>query len=296
MVLGIVSFGIAAAAVGVAGYILSRRWKEIRLLDPTSIKEEQQRQQREAMIRRRFDRLRADQILPFKRIGRQLSRGISKAYSNAYEKLQAFEKVYQNAKSPFAAMAPSTRERIKTLLTEARSLMRDLKWADAERRCLEALSQDQRCVDAYKILGQIYLKQKLYPQAKETFEFVIKMKKADDATFAALAEIAEFDGDLTRAEAMRLKAVELSPRQSHRHAELAAFYLAKGEPAKAWPSAKRASDLEPTSAKYLETSLEAAIALGDVKEARARFDKLRLLTDDHAKFQSWREKIDGMKK
>jgi tetratricopeptide (TPR) repeat protein len=294
MITAAIALPLAALGVGVAAYVVIKHWNDLQLLDPDSIKEEQERQSREALIKRRFDRLRADRVEPVKRLGRRLGQSIKKSYQRTYERLQAFEKLYQTAKQPFSTLTPSTRERVKTLLSEARSLMRDLKWADAERRYLEVLSLDTHQVEAYKGLGQIYLKQKLYPQAKETFEFVLKMRKADDVCYAALAEIAEASGDRAKAESMRLKAVEATPRQAFRHAELAQFYLAEQQSAKAWPSAKRASELEPQSAKYLELSLETAIVNGDLKEARQRFERLRLLSEDRSKFQQWRDRIEEM--
>jgi len=294
MILTIVAFLIAALAFGVAVWILVKHWEEIRLLDPLSIKEEQHRQKRELLIRKRFERIRAEQVQPFQRLGRHLQRVASNTFTRAQERLQTLESFYQNVAHPFSTMAPTMRERVKTLLDEGRALIRDQKWADAERRYLEILSLDDRHAEAYKGLGQIYLKQKLYPQAKETFDFVVKIKKADDTIYASLAEIAEAEPDLARAEAMRLKAVEASPRQAHRHAELANFYLEHQEDAKAWPSAKRASDLEPSSAKYLELSLDLALRMNDVVEARRRYNRLRLLTDDRSRFQHWRERVEGL--
>ncbi len=292
--MGWIFFLLAAGAFLVALFVVFRHWKEIALLDPNSIKEERERQKREQLILRRLERFRANQIEPMKRVGRGLWQSFAQGYARMEERLKSLEAFYRQTKRPFAAVAPSTRERLIALLGEARSLMRDLKWAEAERRFLEMLSLDARSADAYKGLGAIYLKQKLYEQARETYQFLIKMKRADHATYAGLAEIAEAEGDRARAEQMRLKAVETSPRQPHRHAELAGFYLARGEPAKAWPSAKRASDLEPASAKYLELSLESAILLGDQNEARARLDRLRLLTEDRARYQMWKEKVETL--
>ncbi|HVM90732.1 MAG TPA: hypothetical protein VMU11_02465 [Verrucomicrobiae bacterium] len=291
----IVAFLVAAVALATAIFFMAKHWREIRLLDPQSIREERLKAERAKMIERRFERVTADRMATLSRMGRELGRAVRERYESAIDRLQSLDKVYRTVTSPLTAMAPSQRERIKTLLSEARSLMRDLKWADAERRCLEILSLDARYAEAYKLLGQIYLKQKLYPQAKETFEYLVKTKKADDATYAGLAEIHEAGGgDLARAEAMRLKAVEASPRQPHRQAEAAQFFLARGEASRAWPYAKRASELEPQSAKYLELSLETAILLGDRNEAEARYRRLRLLSDDPNRFQAWKEKIDAL--
>lgn len=294
MIIAAISYSVAAIALVVMGLLLAKHWKEVRLLDPMSIKEEQAKQKREDMIQRRFERMSADRIEAVKRAGRQIGRSATQSYRRLYRRLQSFENIYRKTSNPLSAMAPSSRERIKTLLSEARSLMRDLKWADAERRLLEVLALDKRNEDAFRQLGQIYLKQKLYPQAKETFEFLQKIGKGDDASFAGLAEIAEAEGNLALAELMRKKAIEASPRQPHRYAELAQFYLDQDKPEQAWPNAEKASELETGSAKYLELSLETAILLGDREEARARYNRLRLLIDDQARFQTWKEKIDAL--
>ncbi len=296
MLIPIVSFVIAALALAFAISILVRHWKEIRLLDPNSIREERLKREREKVIQRRFERVHADRIAAVSRFGRHVGKRATAAYRRTYRKLQSFDTVYKSMAAPLTAMAPSQRERIKTLLSEARALIRDLKWADAERRCVEVLSMDARQIEAYRLLGQIYLKQKLYPQAAETFEYLVKTRKADDATYAGLADLAEASGDRMRAEVMRLKAVDASPRQAHRHAEAAEFFLKTKDTERAWPFAKRAAELEPQSARYLELSLDAAILLGDRKEAEARYRRLRLLSDDPNRFQVWKEKIDGLPK
>ncbi len=294
MFLTILFFAIAFVAAGVAVFLVVRRWKDIALLDPSSLKDEQERQRREALILRRFERMRSEKVRPFKRIGRELGQVIDSSYQRLQDHVKTMEALYKTAKQPFATVAPLTRERIKTLLTEAKSLARDLKWSEAERRYLEALTIDPRHADAYKGLGHMYIKQKLYPQAKETFEFLLKMKKADDATYSGLAEIVESEGRLDEAAALRIKAVGMSPHQSFRHAELAEFWLRHEDPKKALGAAEQAVKFEPTSARYLELSLEAAILLRDRREAERLYDRLRLLTQDSSRFRSWKEKIEAI--
>lgn len=277
-----------------AGWLLSRRWTELRLLDPLTIKEEQHRTKREAMIRKRFDRMRNERSQPFRRLGRAFARQMETWYDGAVGRLRAIEQSYTATKSPFASIAPTTHERIKTLVTEARSFMRDTKWAEAEKRFLDVLALDPHHVEAYKGLGQIYLKQKLYPQAQETFSFILKMKRADDATYAALADIEEAAGHWHEAELHRLQAVDLGGKQSIRHSELAQHYLETGELLKAAPAVKHAVELEPNSAKYVEQALDIAVRVGDAQEARAWYQKFRLLSDDRLRFQYWREKVEAL--
>lgn len=288
------TFTIAGAALLVILGIVLRHWKEIRLLNPESIKEEREKKKRDELMLKRFERMRNEKIAPFKAMFQRAIFLMKTSYHAVYIRLVKLERFYTQAKTPFAFISPSVKDRIRSLLDDARSLARDTKYADAERRYLEALTVDKRCWDAYKGLGAIYLKQKMYAQARETFDFLHHSKKADDAVFSGLGEIAESEGDVARAEDMRRRAVEFRPRLPQRHAEMAEFYLQHGEPVKARPFAKRATDLDPKSAKYLELSLETAILLGDRNEARKLYDKFRLHSEDRVKLQALKDKIDAI--
>ncbi len=289
-----ITLPIAVAAIVFIAALFVRHWKEIRLLDPDSIREEREKKKREELMFQRFDRMRKERAAPIKALFQGAVTAGKTWYHGIYLRLVKLEKFYAQAKSPFQFVSPSSKDRLKLVLDEARSLGRDLKYADAERRYLEALSIDQHCWEAYRGLGTIYLKQKMYPQAKETFEFLLQAKKGDDICFAALADIAEAEENMSRAEEMRRRAIEFRPRLPNRHAELAEFYLEQGQPTKAKPFIERATELDPKSARYLELSLETAILLGDRAEAQRQYDKLRLASEDRPKLQAIKEKIDAM--
>lgn len=294
MIIYWITLVIAILALGVFAWTLLRHWKEIRLLNPDSIKEERVRQKREEIIQRRFERVKSGAVHPIRTVAQHALLAGKKTFHGAYIKLIRLDRFYKQAKAPFAAMVPSAKEKIRTILDEARSLARDLKWADAERRYLEVLTMDDRNLDAYKGLAQIYLKQKFYPQARETFEFLMKTKQADASCYAGMGEIYEAEGNLVKAEEMYLKAVEAQPRLAHRSAQLAEFYLDQGAFAKAWPLLQRASELEPKSVKYLEISLDTAIRMGNRDEARRLYDRFRLLSEDRPKLQALKERIEGI--
>lgn len=286
---------LCLASLVVIFVVYARHWREIQLLDPDSIQEEREKQKRDAILLQRFDRIRSEKIAPLRTVGHRVVHVLKTRFHQVYIRLVQLERSYRQAKSPFAVMTPSVKDRLKLVLNEARSLARDLKWAEAERRYLEALGIDSHAWDAYKGLGQIYLKQDLLPQATETYEFLLKSRMADDTVYAALAEIAEKQGNDDKAEQFRKKAIEERPRLAHRHAELAEFYLDRDQADKAWPAAKRAVELDPKSSRYLELSLEAVILLGNRDEARRRFDKLRLLSQDRPKLQAYKDRIDELK-
>lgn len=285
---------IIATSFIVLAITVGRHWREIRLLNPDSIKEELVRKKRDELITRRFERVKASALFPIKALLHQAIIAGKKTFHGAYIKLVKLDRFYKQSKTPLGGAVSNNADRVKLLMDEAKSLTRDSKWADAERRYLEVLSIDKRNVYAYRGLAVIYLKQKLFPQAKETFEFLVKTKKADDSCYAGLAEIAEEEGDINSAEQWYRKAVEYQPRLAHRHAELAMFYLDRQEPAKAWPFISRAAELEPKSPKYLVLTIETAIRIGNREEARRRYDALRLVSEDRQKLQTLKERLDEM--
>lgn len=290
-----VTFAIAGLSLVGVLYLFFKHWHEIRLIDPNSIKEEKERRRRDQLVRERFNRMKSGKVEPVKTIYKRAIFSGKTVFHQAYLRLVKLNKFYEQAKRPYAQVAPSQDERIKVLLDEARSLSRDLKWAEAEKRFLEILLMDNRNADAYKGIGLVYLKQKMLPQAKETFEYLVKVKQEDDIVYAALADIASLEGNKRHEEAMRLKAIETRPRLANRHAELAKFYFSNGYAKEAWPSAKRATDLDPKSAKYQEVALECLIEMGEWMEAKRRYDKLRLITEDQPKMQKYRERIEQIR-
>ena len=129
MYLSILPLVGALFCLGVAASIVRRHWSEIRLLDPESVKEERQRRKRLEVIHRRFDRIRTEQLLPFRRLGRAVGLSATNFQKRLQERVQAFEGKYRSIKNPFSVLAPSTRDKIKELLSDGRSLARDLKFA-----------------------------------------------------------------------------------------------------------------------------------------------------------------------
>ncbi len=287
--------GIGVVSLASVLVILLRHWKEIRLLDPESIQDEQIRKKQKAILEKRFERVKTSSINPVRSVFKRIIFVIKKTFHAGYIKLIRIDRFYKQAKKPFAHVGPSEEEKLKSLLDEARSLVRDEKWADAERRFLEVLAIDQRHKEAYKGLAGLYLKQKMYEQAKETYEFLRKSGFADDAVYAGLAEIAEAEGSVKRAEEMLKKAVEVHQKSAHRHGELAAFYLRAKEPAKAWEPADTAVRLATGSVKFLELALQAAIEMGDVQKAQKKYDALRMAQKDRDALSRWRDRLDKLK-
>lgn len=101
MTVSIIAAIIGITAFAVMGLLVAKHWKEIRMLNPMSLKEEQTKKQREQMIMRRFERLSADRLEGIKRFGRQFGRQATQSYRKIYRKLKRVEHAYKKTSNPF---------------------------------------------------------------------------------------------------------------------------------------------------------------------------------------------------
>ncbi len=283
--------GLCVIALGVLAFVFGAHWREIRLLDPSTLREEQERHRRESLIKQRFETWGASQGAVLRRGSQKAYRGLSSIARALNQRAQVWER---SVRAEQRSQKDAQPERLAELLSEAKSFARDLKWADAERQYLEILSIDAHHTDAYKGLASMYLKQKQYDQARETLEYLTKTHKEDDVVFAGLADVEEAEGREAKAEQYRKKALEMNPHQPARALELAQFYLDRGRPLKALPLAQKACELDAKSAKFHELALRAALEARKPSEARALYDRLRLLSDDQGRFQAWRDKVEQL--
>jgi tetratricopeptide (TPR) repeat protein len=285
------SFIIALAAAATIAVIFARRWSQIRLLDPETIRAEKERRARDRVTRQRFDRTMKRWSVPFRQTGKRTMGRIGAAFARLESRLKEASGVEDEAgRTPSAARA----ERVARMLREAASLEAGGEAARAERVYVEILKLNPRQRDAYRGLGLLYLANRQFRQAKETFDFLTRIGGADGEVFAGLATIAEANGAFTEAETMRKRALEVEPDSAKRHGELAAFYVRRENPRLAWASAKRACELDPSSGEFLEISIASAILLADRKEAEARYERLRLMGYDRSKLQRLKEKLDAV--
>jgi tetratricopeptide (TPR) repeat protein len=285
------SLTITLIAAGTIAAMFARRWNEIRLLDPETIRAEKERRARDRVTRHRFDRAMKRWSVPFRGTGKRTVGRIGSAFARLEARLKEASGVDdESGTTPSAARA----ERVDRMLREATALAASGDAARAERLFVEILKLNPRQGDAYRGLGMLYLSNRQFRQAKETFDFLVRIGGADGDIYAGLGTIAEANGAFTEAETMRKRALESEPESAKRHAELAAFYVRRERPLPAWDEAKKACSLDPSSGEYLELSVASAILLADRKEAEARYERLRLMGYDRLKLQRLKEKLDAI--
>jgi len=213
-------------------------------------------------------------------------------YERAYGSLKKMEARMDGGRKaaarPPAAMDPAAG------LEEAEKAAQEERYEDAERMYIELLKRDAKSVDAYRGLAELYIDQKLYDQAAETLEFLLRLTGDDDRALGRLGQVEASRGNFQEAEARYLRSIELAANATAYRAELGRVYLAAGEARKAQEQFRIALQAEPHHPKYLDYFLEASILVGDPDSAREALGALEEVNPENAKLADFRARIETM--
>jgi len=141
---------------------------------------------------------------------------------------------------------------------------------------------------AYIGLGEVYLGNREYEQAKEVFEYLVG--RGLPAAHLGLARSAAGQGQLELARAEYQLALEednaLQPQL-----ELAHVLQELGDPGEAFQHLREARRLEPRNPKLLDFYIELSIVNGQPIEAQSALDTLREVNPDNQKIPEFSQAI-----
>lgn len=212
-----------------------------------------------------------------------------------YQALVALEEKYRHRvlKSSFEDKVVQE-QKVDEVLREAANLVAEEDYPEAEKKYIEALTLDEKNYQAYKGLGQLYLKEKDFEHAKETFEFLLNLNQGDPFIYHSLGDIAAGRGDLKSAEDDYLKSLALDNKEIATYLDLAEIYLHLDEPRKAFEVLSQAAIIEPKNPKILDFLIEVCIILQDKPAARKFFRQLVEANPDNQKLSEFKERIEKL--
>ena len=164
-----------------------------------------------------------------------------------------------------------TKEKIiKDLYREAEDLIREEKFTEAEDKLVEVISLDQRHLGAFFDLGSVYEELRKFPEARQTYEYALKLAKQDGS-----------------------KAVgEFSPQEIY--FSLAWLEKEAGNIDAAYDNILEALELEPNSPRFLDLILDLSIIRKDKFSALRYLDKLAAANPENQKLEEIRQEIEEM--
>lgn len=147
-------------------------------------------------------------------------------------------------------------------------------YAEAERQFIKAIEKDAHSEPAFAGLGRIYLAQKKYGEAIETYKFLIKHYPENDAYHANLGQ--SYHGQKLYDQAVEAyeRAIELKPDNAKRYINLGLTLEAKRHLEEAILNYRQAVDLEKTNTQFMLVLEEALVKKGNKEEAEFLLEEI----------------------
>jgi len=261
MIFEITLIVVIALSIILIGWLALRKLPQIRVVDPGSSKEAKTKELKYAILKQRVERLGGERLAGLQRdVLSPLGGKIQDSFRRVAGKLTAIERRYADRQKSGITTAHNP-EILRGLVREAETLVDEGHYDAAEKKLIEVVSHDPKNIPAYEHLGRLYLLNKDYAGARETFNFLLRLSPKDASVCAALGEVAEAEGRL----------------------------------AEALASYKLALDISPNNPKYIDFYLDTAILTGDVHEATTTLDHLREVNPENAKIADFEERINELR-
>jgi Flp pilus assembly protein TadD len=162
----------------------------------------------------------------------------------------------------------------------------------SEQVYLQAIKKHPKDRKAYEGLGRLYLQEKKYPEAIETFEFLTKLDEAEDVYWSNLGLCYFSIQNYRKAIEVYEKSLNLNNRVSSRWLNLALCFEATEEYPKAVRAALSALDLDPVNISYLNYLADLYLKIPNKVKAEEVLEKIlevdptnRLVADKLAKIK-----------
>lgn len=240
-------------------FIIIKKFPVLAAINVQSIKSEQEAVKKEKIIASRLERKIVELGKFLYLILAPVGRAIKSFFGNIYAKVSALEKKYAKKKEKPTAPVDAPQQ-MKTLFFEAEECLKNGKMEEAEQKCIGIIALDHKNIDAYKKLGQVYLEQKNYENAYETFRHILKLKPDD-------VETLQDQGSLQKQ---------------------------RGENEEALANFKRAAELEPTNPKNLDFLIEMSIIVKNKDLAGDTLKKLKEVNPENQKLAEFEERIKSI--
>ncbi len=182
--------------------------------------------------------------------------------------------------------------KIEAHLGEARILLRQRRWDEAEDTLIKVLELDHKNIEAYMGLGKIYIKRRELDTAEEAFRYIVKIDKKFVEGYKELIKVFELSKKWLALKDLAEEILSLGYDESWVYAALGLSYKRRGYPEKAEEYFKKAVETEPQNEKWLDYLLETCIINKNKNLALKAFNTLSQVCRDEIKLQGYRDKMD----
>jgi tetratricopeptide (TPR) repeat protein len=249
--------------------VIIRKFPVLAILDVGHIPGEKEAKFKEQLIKARVERDLASVSGWFGRLWLWLVKRLGLTLQNWQAQLKKIKISHKvNIRIPWR----EKQGRIKELFSAVQAALKKEKAEEAEDKLVEIISLDQKNLAAFVQLGGLYANQKKWPEARETYEYALKLARQD----SSVGEVPS----------------EITPQQIC--FALSGVDKEAGDLAAALENIREALEREPNSPRYLDLILDLSIMRKDKNLATASWEKLSAVNPDNQKLAEWKEKIEKL--
>lgn len=190
--------------------------------------------------------------------------GITSFLKNGYDKLFQIKESYDQQ---ISAHRESKEDKVAALFRELEELDPEEDFEEIEKKLIEIVGLDSKNLDAFERLGDLYFRNKRLQEAKETYEYILKLVPSEN-----IAKQADIYYDLAFVT---------------KHQENWKLVL---------ENIKKAFSLAPNNPRYLDIMFEAAIMNKDKETAVTAYNKLSEVNPENKKLEDFKEQLEGLTK
>jgi len=266
--LTIISIILIAAALVVSLSIIIKKFPVLAILDVANIPGAKETKFKQRIMKQRVDR---DLARWSGRLGR-MALFVNRRLSGWLKSWQAhLKKEKANHKIGTMIPWPKKQKQIQALLLAAEDLLKKEAFESAEEKLVEVVSLDQKNLSAWRSLGDLYEQQKKWSEARQTYEYILKLERQQRADKTV--------GDLTRPEI---------------YFSLANIEREAGDLDAALENIRAALDLEQNNPRYLDLILNLSIMRKDKALAEECWEKLAEVNPENNKLTEWWKEIENL--
>lgn len=252
--LGIILLGIVTIL-----FIVVRKFPVISKINPKSARGQQQKDMKKDLLEQRLNRKFKDIFSKLNKVMMPVSEKMKGLFRIAYKKVTALEHYYsQKIQSPQKDEDKiKTRSKINQLQQEAEDLRKDNQFKESEKKYIEAISLNRDNPEAFALLGELYMENKEYEYAHETFSHLLRIDPDNAQVYHDLGTLAKIQDN----NPLAIKNFE------------------------------KALEIEPNNPKILDSLIESSLETKDKMLAWEAYDKLKQVNPENQKIAEFKEKI-----
>ncbi len=268
-------------------FLIFRHLPDLKNLDPDSILEEKQSKARAKILQARLSRRGSEVRGKIDELMTPQKNFLINQFTKIKNKVVTLEEKYQ--KTPKKKSRPLS---ISDLFLEAEELIKKDDFTEAEKTLIQIIAKDQKNIQAYEKLTDVYMATKNYSQGEEIIKYLIRLLTVKNGSYKKLDLISLSNEQLLEAEMDFLKSFGGDNKVAKYYIILSEIYESTDRDEKAIDCVLRAASIEPNNTKYLDKLIDISIRIKDVGLAKKIYKHLKKINPENGKLDAWKESIE----